>query len=395
MAVATKKKQEMPLNRDVLIWARERVGLSQDAAAEGAGFKPEQIREWEKGPKIPTVKQARKLAQVYDRPFLEFLASERPKVQPLQIIPDFRMQRETVPPDEHYELFLIQSEAEEIRLNALDLFEMLGEQPPNLPKALHGAVTDDVEVVATRARAVIQLSIDEQLSLKANERDGFVRVLRGKIEAVGILVTKHSALVQFGARGICFYATPLPLIAFSNEAPGAQAFTLAHELAHVILRVSAISGAIGSAAPSAKHIEDWCSAFASAFLIPAPALARFVTKPGAPLNSIEDSKLNELAKAFAVSRHAMLIRLVNLRYVRSSFYWNTKRPQFLKEEADFKSGGRSKYYGSRYRASRGDLYTGLVLEAWSNGIITNHNAAEFMGIRNLTHLEAIRDRFGT
>ena len=89
----------------------------------------------------------------------------------------------------------------------------------------------------------------------------------------------------------------------------------------------------------------------------------------------------------------MLVRLVNLGYVRASFYWSIRREEFLAEESQYKSRGRSKYYGSRYRTSRGDLYTGLVLEAWSNGMITNHSAAEFMGIKNLAHLDAIRERF--
>jgi len=391
--VAAKIRQEMPINRDVLKWARERVGLSHDAAAEGAGVQPDQLKAWETGPKTPTVKQARKLAQVYDRPFLEFLSSERPKVKPLELVPDFRMHREAEPPEERYELLLIQSEIEEIRLNALDLFEMLGEQPPIVPDEIYASVKDDVEIVAVRARTLLQLPIEEQLALKAREKDSFVNALRLKFEAAGILVAKHSGLIQFQARGLCFYATPLPVIVFSNESPGAQAFTLAHELAHVILKISGISGVPGAASPSAKKVEDWCNAFASAFLIPSDALARFVTKLGSPLDRIEDKKLSDLAKTFAVSRHAMLIRLVNLGYVKASFYWNVKRTQFLEEEAQYKSFGRPKYYGSRYRAARGDLYTGLVLEAWANGMITNHNAAEFMGIKNITHLDAIRDQF--
>ena len=394
MAATAKKRQEMPINRDVLVWARERVGLSQDDAAEGAGVRPEQLRDWERGPKLPTVKQARKLAQVYDRPFLEFFSSERPKIKQLELMPDFRMHRNVDAPKEHYGLLLIQSEAEEIRLNALDLFEMLGEQPPTLPELIYGSLKENPETVATRARAILRVSIEEQLALKTTEKDSFVKTLRDKFETAGILVAKNSSLVGFGGRGICFFATPLPLIIFSAEAPSAQAFTLAHELAHVILKISAISGAPGSAAPSAKATENWCDAFASAFLIPAEALARLIPKLGSPLDSIENEKLNHLAKIFAVSPHAMLIRLVNLGYVRASFYWDVKRPQFLKEEASYKSKGRSKYYGSRYRTARGDLYTGLVLEAWSNGIITNHSAAEFMGIKNVSHLEAIRDRFG-
>jgi hypothetical protein len=90
----------------------------------------------------------------------------------------------------------------------------------------------------------------------------------------------------------------------------------------------------------------------------------------------------------------MLIRLVDLGYVEADYYWNVKKPEFDKQEDRYKGGGRSEYYGSRYRAAQGDLYTGLVLEAWSSGRITNHNAAEFMGIKNLRHLDDVRDHFG-
>lgn len=112
------------------------------------------------------------------------------------------------------------------------------------------------------------------------------------------------------------------------------------------------------------------------------------------MDAIDDDHLGQLSNRYAVSRHAMLIRLVNLGYVKPTYYWFTKRPQFLREEEDFEPRGRPPYYGSRYRSSRGDFYTGLVLEAWTSGRITNHNAAEFMGIKNLSHLNDIRTHFG-
>jgi Zn-dependent peptidase ImmA (M78 family)/DNA-binding XRE family transcriptional regulator len=395
MPAAAKKRDRMPINREVLVWARDRVGLSQDQAAKEAGFEPEQIHEWENGPKTPTVKQARKLAEVYDRPFLELLSKERPEVRPLALVPDFRMHRDQKVPKDHYELLRIQSEAEEVRLNALDLFEMLGAEPPRLPAEFFGQVSDKAEEKAKQIRELLRLSRRDQLDLdyKQKQRGEFVNIIRHKFEAAGILVTRHSGLIQFGARGMCFFAEPLPVIVFSNESSPAQAFTLGHELAHVVLKVSAISGVPGAAATNAKRIENWCDEFASAFLIPADTLANFIIKPGSPLESIKDDKLNDLASRFSVSRHAMLVRLVNLGYVKSSYYWNVKRAQFLKQEAEYEGHGRSKYYGSRYRGWRGDLYTGLVLDAWSDGIITNHNAAEFMGIKNIAHLEAIRDRY--
>jgi len=100
-----------------------------------------------------------------------------------------------------------------------------------------------------------------------------------------------------------------------------------------------------------------------------------------------------LANKFAVSRHAMLLRLVQLNILEGDYYWQIKRPRFLEEESKKPSGCPATYYGSRYRNRNGDMYTGPVLEAWSNNRITNHNAADFGGINNLTRLFDIRKHF--
>src|SRR5262249_50848433 len=149
-------------------------------AAAGAGVTPERLGDWERGEKIPTVKQARKLAEVYDRPFLEFFFRELPEVKEPETIPDFRMQKGVEVPKEDYELFLIKSEAEEIRLNALDLFEILGEEPPVLPQAFFGTIKENVEMAAARARRILNLSVEEQTDLKSKEKDRFVTILRNK-----------------------------------------------------------------------------------------------------------------------------------------------------------------------------------------------------------------------
>jgi DNA-binding transcriptional regulator YiaG len=64
MAEAARTKERAPFNRDVLKWARERVRLSPDAAAKSAGFTLDHIQSWEAGTRVPTIKQARKLAGV-------------------------------------------------------------------------------------------------------------------------------------------------------------------------------------------------------------------------------------------------------------------------------------------------------------------------------------------
>lgn len=397
MATA-QKKERAPFNRDVLQWARERVRLSLDSAAKGAGVTPDHIQRWETGADVPTVKQARKLASVYDVPFMELLSKERPKIKALELVPDFRLHSGAEAPNEQYELLLIQGEAEETRLNALDLYEILGLKPPVLDDSFYWGLGKNHEAAAAAVRGALKLPIDEQYSRKGNDKAKFVSALRNYLERAGIITMKNSGLAAFGARGMCLFASPLPVLVFSKEAPTAQAFTLAHELGHVVLKESGISGPIGSA-PSktrARQVEDWCDGFAGAFLMPKAEIVRVLQPvPHRPETSMDDGKIAAVANAFCVSRHAALVRLVELGYVDQDFYWRVKRPQFLQQEKDFKGGGRPEYYGSRFRSSRGDLYTGLVLEAWSNGMITNHNAAEFMGIKNFAHLDDIRNHFRT
>ena len=79
---------------------------------------------------------------------------------------------------------------------------------------------------------------------------------------------------------------------------------------------------------------------------------------------------------------------------KDSFDGNKSNLNLIPKERNFKQFGRAEYYGTRYRNTLGDLYTGLVLQAWTSGRITNDNAAEFMGIKNFSHLNDIREHFG-
>lgn len=397
MATSVQNRKEIPFNNQVLKWARERHRRSYEEAAKGAGVTAAKIIEWEAGTATPTVRQARLLAEVYKRPFLEFFSKNIPEIVESELVPDFRLHRDVPSPEESNELLEIQSWAETQRLNAIDLFEILGEQPPRFPEELYATIASPPSDAAKLSRDVSDFPISEQIGLKSSERDNLPKILRRKLEGLGIIVLKNNALANFGARGLCVFASPLPVIVFGGEAPSAQAFTLAHELGHVMLKQSAI---IGPPPPRFQHssvakIEEWCNEFAAAFLVPDSALAAIFPRPSRPEESIADDALTMLASRFSVSRHAMLIRLVKLRYIKAEYYWQIKRAQFISEESAYEAFGRPSYYGSRYRSAVGDLYTGLVLEAWSSGRITNHNAGEFMGIKNLVHLESIRDHFGS
>lgn len=394
--IAATKKERPSYNPAMLRWAREHCGQSVEEVAHRLHQKPEKIAAWEDASEVPTVKQARSLAGLYNRAFVEFFLEEPPALKESELVPDFRTHRGVDLDTNHRQLKDIQSWAEAQRINALDLFQELGESPPAFPEHLFATVETRVDDAARAMRDAIGFTVDDQLSLKSQELAQLPNILRRKFEQIGVLTLKASSLGQLRARGMCLVSFPLPTIVFGSEAPSAQAFTLAHELAHVLLRESGIIAPLAYSNETGKpHTETWCDQFAASFLMPREAIAQLLGEPPAErLESISDDHLSYVAKALRVSAHAVLIRLVHLGYVARRYYWDVKKPEFEKEEASYKAFGRAPYYGTRYKNSLGDLYTGLVMEAWTNGRITNHNAAEYMGIKNLQHLYDIRNHFG-
>lgn len=388
---------QLPYNPRVLEWARVRTGMAVDEVAKKINVAAQKVKDWETGKSKPTTRQGRMLAASYDRHFLEFFSDSIPEISEVVLVPDYRtFKGKRAPgPKEKRSMIAVQEWAEEQRLNALAIIEELGEQPPMLSRNLRFSVDADVELAAEISREAMGFRIEDQLQLKKAVRYTFPEILRDKIEGMGVLVLKQSGITKLGARGICLFAEPLPVIVYGNESPGAQAFTLAHEFGHVLLGASGISGQPRLGGKSGhKAIEDWCNRFASAFLAPSKSIERVLERPTSPSTMIDTVVLGNLAEMFAMSRHAMLIRLVGLGYVQPQFYWRTMRPIFLKEEEEHTSFGRPPYYGKRYVNAKGRFYTGLVMSAWSGGHVTAHNAAEYMGIKNFEHLKDIREDYG-
>jgi Zn-dependent peptidase ImmA (M78 family) len=388
----------LPYNSSMLRWAREWRGRTPEEAAKKINVPVERISAWETPDSgdAPTVRQARELAEFYDRAFLEFFYDAPPAIEESGLIPDFRVAKDAPDPHKNREILAIQHWAEAQRLNAIDLFDSLGDAPTAFPESFYATIDDDVEAMAEAVRKHFDFTIERQFSMTAVQRKQLPALLREKIESAGVLVLRKNPLADYGVSGLCIVTFPMPVIVFAAEAPGRQVFTLMHEFAHIILRQSAISGPDFSRSSDTynRKVEQWCNRFASAFLIPRAALNELRPLPKEPAKSIDDDILAAIANTFRVSAHAMLIRLVNLGYVQPEYYWNVKLHDFRREELLWKGRGRSKYWASRIVNTLGNTYTGLVLEAWGTGKIPFHQAVEYMGLPNSTHLGMIRQEFG-
>jgi hypothetical protein len=141
------------LNPNVLRRAREWRGRTVEEAAKKINKRPEDIIAWETtNSGAPTARQARILAEFYGRAFIEFFLPELPVVALPALVPDYRMHAGVTPPTDNRELQAIQQWAETQRLNALDLFDELGKQAPQIPHSLRRTTESQASLTSAVSR---------------------------------------------------------------------------------------------------------------------------------------------------------------------------------------------------------------------------------------------------
>ena len=147
---------------ELLVWARNSAGLSIEEAAKKVGVKPERLQQWETGEKQPTINQLRKLGKAYRRPMAVFFLPEPPRdFQPLR---DFRRLVADMPVAQSPQLRVEIRRAWNRRDLALQLYEQLGEQPPQFSYSV--SISDDPDELAGRIRHTLGMSYDKQTQFR-------------------------------------------------------------------------------------------------------------------------------------------------------------------------------------------------------------------------------------
>ncbi len=392
---ATEMRSRFSVNAEALVWARDRYGLSQEEAARKMRIKVERLTDWESGNKKPTNIQLRKLAEIYERHPWDLMGPFIPPVKDVELAPDYRFCLNAPNEGDLKRLSRVQEWAERIRSYAISMLEDLDEEVPLLPSSLRFSTDSDPETVAEIVRDMTSFPIEGQHDFPSSAKFEFIDVLRQNVEDLGIMVLKDSELIKVGARGLCLFQKPLPVIVFSNESPGAQAFSVAHMLGHVLLGNSGIIGestAIAHGKNRCHQTEEvWCNRFATAFLVPASALLDVCKRPDRPKADFDQKMLSKLSRKFSVSNLAMAIRLVSLGYITEDFYWDKLRPKFTEMEKERRRSESTRHTRKRYVSRVGRFYTSLIIDSWHAKLISLHNACDYMGIKKIQHFVDIMD----
>ena len=267
------RRQQITLQPELLRWARERAGLTQDDLAKKIKVNLDRVREWEQTGKI-SIAQIDKLAAKTYTP-LGYLYLPEPPDESLPIR-DFRTRSGDAPtrpsPDLLETVYQMQRRQNWMRD---DLIEG-GADPLNFVGAY--SLTDSHTEVAAAMRAALGLATGW-----AEERASWsqaLRFLRNRLDKVSVLVVFNGVVGNNNYRkldptefqGFALVDEYAPLV-FVNSADyiAAQMFTLAHEVAHLFVGETGLS-VFDRLLPADDETEQFCDQVAAEFLVPQQAL---------------------------------------------------------------------------------------------------------------------------
>jgi Zn-dependent peptidase ImmA (M78 family) len=382
----------------LLKWARTRAKVGAEDAARAAHVTMERLTAWEsdEDADAPTLGQLRQLAAKYHFPLAVFYLAEPPKdFAPLR---DRRRLTSAEQEPISANLTLQIRNAYERRELALELFAELKSSPK--PISLTANVGDNPEHVGAAIRRFLRVDNNDQK--RAARQGRAFDYWRQRVEDNDVLVFvvsgPHYSVALNEMRGFAIAMRDLPVIVVNGKdySQGGKAFTLIHELCHILLGESAISNGAGDdpkTQAADRTVERFCDAVAAATLMPRDLLQSIEGAGGSDVREWTDAALRNIGDAIGVSRQALLLRFVTLRRATWDYY-NVRREAFADEyrrEAERRAQEKKPIPIKRpvmLMSWNGRGFTRLVLRNYYDQRITLNEVASYLGAK-LKHIPAL------
>ena len=374
--------ERIPVNPDVLRWARETGGFGIDDVVDKLKRKrvtAETVVSWEEGTTSPTYAQLEKLAyEIYKRPLALFFFPEPPEEEtPAE---SFR----TLPQEEidllEPKLLYLVRQAKVMQENLRELFDGVNPAKKQVCSNITIRSSDTISDIAKKVRDYLGVKLDEQYALTTNEKA--LKYWREVLEKHGVFVFKD-AFKDEECSGFCLYDDVFPVIYINNsQAKIRQIFTLFHELAHLLFRTGGIDlrhdDFIQRMKGPNKRIEVFCNKFAGEFLVPTKDI-----KPRIRNQTIDDKLLTRLAKKYSVSREVILRKCLDLNHITKAFY-ETKVKEWDEERLERGSSGSDSRHPTYYdvkKAYLGAYYIEIAFSRYYQDRISIRQLADYLGMK--------------
>jgi Zn-dependent peptidase ImmA (M78 family)/transcriptional regulator with XRE-family HTH domain len=381
------------INPRILSWARETAGLSVTEAAEKLGLKDsakataaEKLLALESGQRPPGQTTLQKAVSVYRRPLIAFYRAEPPARGDRG--EDFRTAKSASARANG----ALDALLRDVRARQQMLRQVLEDEEEARLQPFVGSVRIEHGVgrVAAALRTTLEVSEEQQRQCRGST--GLFAFLRSAVERTGVYVlllgdvgSHHSDIGEDVFRGFALADQVAPFVVINdNDAVTARSFTLMHELAHVWLGASGISGPLHGVPDNV--IESFCNDVASEFLLPHDQMPDLSALRGENLAAAIRA-IERIADAWNVSQPAVAYRFARNGWidhtVASRLFamfadrWRLEK-RHARESRQADDSGPSYYIVRRHRL--GAALLGVVRRALQGEILTHTRAAKILGV---------------
>ncbi len=383
------------VNPQILVWARETAGYELFDAAHRLGLTDgkaataeEKLAVYERGEKEPSRPLLLKMSKQYRRPLLTFYLDVPPERADRG--QDFRTIHRAVDPSENG---MVDALVRRIKARQEVLREALVSEQDHETLAFIGSYSlpQGVHDLVNQIRIASGFDLAMYRS-KHNQEEAF-KYLRERIENIGIfsllignLGSHHTNLSAEIFRGFAIADPIAPFVVINNQdAKSAWPVTLLHEVAHLWLGQTGISGVAAE-----RDVEKFCDRVASELLVPEAEVATAFSAES--LTSFESAAeiIGRFASERKVSSTLVAFRLMDrgalsqvmFRKLKESFYekWKSQK-ETQKQKAKENEGGPS-YFLIK------SMHNGKALMSASerlmrSGELSTTQAAIVLGVRAL------------
>ena len=388
------------INPRMLLWARETAGLSIEEAAgklkitdSTRGTAVEKLTALESGQDKPTRIQLVKIASIYRRPLTVFYMNAAPVVA--ERGEDFR----TLPgPVTSQEAALLDALLRDVRARHAMIRSIIDSEDAPTRRTFVGSISRTISARSAAAMIKAALHVEDDRTLRRGNSapDDLFADLRSRAEGIGIFVvlagnlgTHHTNISEAVFRGFAIADDLAPLIVINDQdAKAARSFTLVHEIAHIFLGSTGISGApdFGQPTSTKLQIERFCNDVAGEFLLPEailPAVDRMASANemlGVISQAAAERKVSEASLAYRLWRTG---RISDDSYRELVAIFSARWQAFKQREKEKKApddrSGPSYYTVKKFRL--GEALVRFVGHALRAEELSHTKAAKLLGVK--------------
>ena len=377
--------RQTAVNPEIMIWARQTAGLTPEVAATKLAIGADRLLALERGEKEPTRPLLVRMARSYHRPLIAFYLTAPPPCGDRGADFRTRTSQHTDATDGLLDALIRAIRARQSMIQAVLTAEA---EAASVPFVGSQTIAAGEASALDALRHLLGCELDHTHYYAQRGAQNAFEWLRSRAEQSGVFVllqgdlgSYHSAIDTEIFRGCAIAADVAPFVVINDrDAPSAWSFTLLHELVHLLLGQTGISGTRVE-----NDVERFCNDVAGAWLLPTRELDQLDFSQKLDLAARQD-RIGEFAATRNLSRTMVAYRLLctqritretfNRLYSAFSREWRQAR---ARRQQRASTGGPSYYVVRRHRLGKPLLSFAQRMTA--SGALTTTKAALILGVK--------------